>query len=106
SKTIDLSGKLINGWTLFSDVHRNLVITKNGNIVTIIGSIKGGTTSNGTVICKIPDGMIPKANQLFQVFNTIGTSVGLLYINSYGDFKVNSLTSNTAVIINAQYILD
>ncbi|HFL3159377.1 TPA: hypothetical protein ACG3JU_003796 [Clostridioides difficile] len=106
SKTIDLSGKLINGWTLFSDVHRNLVITKNGNIVTIIGSIKGGTTSNGTVICKIPDGMIPKANQLFHVFNTIGTSVGLLYINSYGDFKVNSLTSNTAVIINAQYILD
>ncbi|HBF6777267.1 TPA: hypothetical protein KOU11_003670 [Clostridioides difficile] len=106
SKTIDLSGKLINGWTLFSDVHRNLVITKNGNIVTIIGSIKGGTTSKGTVICKIPDGMIPKANQLFQVFNTIGTSVGLLYINSYGDFKVNSLTSNTAVIINAQYILD
>ncbi|HFL3860697.1 TPA: hypothetical protein ACG3SI_002018 [Clostridioides difficile] len=106
SKTIDLSGKLLNGWTLFSDVHRNLVITKNGNIVTIIGSIKGGTTSNGTVICKIPDGMIPKANQLFQVFNTIGTSVGLLYVNPYGDFKVNSLTSNTAVIINAQYILD
>ncbi|HFL3591100.1 TPA: hypothetical protein ACG3R3_001960 [Clostridioides difficile] len=106
SKTIDLSGKLLNGWTLFSDVHRNLVITKNGNIVTIIGSIKGGTTSNGTVICKIPDGVIPKANQLFQVFNTIGTSVGLLYVNPYGDFKVNSLTSNTAVIINAQYILD
>lgn len=106
NKTIDLSDKLLNGWTLFSDVHKNLVITKNGNIVTIIGSIKNGIISNETTICKIPSDMTPKSNQLFQAFNTSGTSVGLLYVNSYGDFKVNSLTSNTTIIINAQYILD
>ncbi|MFL8711583.1 hypothetical protein Q3304_12500 [Clostridioides sp. GD02377] len=104
--TINLANKLLNGWTLFSDVHRGIVVTRNGNVVTIIGSIKGGIISNETIICKIPEDMIPNSNQLFQTFNTIGTPVGLLYVNSAGDFKINSLTSNTAVIINAQYILD
>ncbi|HFL2523303.1 TPA: hypothetical protein ACG3HB_003557 [Clostridioides difficile] len=106
SKTIDVSSELLNGWSSYNNVYKKLSFTKNGNTVTIIGSIEGGTTSNGTLICKIPNDMIPKFYQLVQVFNISGTNVGILYVNPYGDFKVNSLTSNTSVNINAQYILD
>ncbi|EGT5422648.1 hypothetical protein KWR14_006470 [Clostridioides difficile] len=104
--TEDVSNKLLNGWSSYNDTYKKLTFSRNGNVVTITGSIKDGLISNGTIICKIPNCMIPKFIHLFQVFNTIGTPVGLLFVNSYGDFKVNSLTSNTVAIINAQYILD
>ncbi|HBE9552879.1 hypothetical protein [Clostridioides difficile] len=104
--TEEVSNKLLNGWSSYNDTHKKLSFSKNGNVVTITGSIKGGIISNGTIICKIPNGMTPKFNQLFQAFNTAGTTVGLLYVNSYGDFKINLLTSNTIAIVNAQYILN
>lgn len=99
TEKVDLT--LLNGW---SNLDKTPCIAVLGQTVIVSIRTHNGTTTEGTVICSTGYGVYG-GNTLFPVFDALGNSIGVVYVNSTGNIVVGGrMTSNTDVNINFSYI--
>jgi hypothetical protein len=68
--------------------------------VQLRGTIKGGTTTNGTVLFNLPAGYRPANERRFPAMQG-GASVCLIYVSSNGDVLINGLTNNAYLSLDS-----
>ncbi|MFT8350105.1 hypothetical protein [Clostridium saccharoperbutylacetonicum] len=99
TEKIDLT--LLNGW---SNLDKTPCIAVLGQTVIVNIRTHNGTTTEGTVICSTGYGAYG-GNTLFPVFDALGNSIGVVYINSTGNIIIGGrMTSNSDVNINFSYV--
>lgn len=89
---------LLNSWIDFGGSYANAAYYKDEfNIVHILGLIKGGVGSPGTVIFNLPVGHRPPADLIFTVMSSnAGTATPVaIEISTTGDVKIGLFTAGT-----------
>ncbi|MGO0883306.1 hypothetical protein ACTPDI_11020 [Clostridioides difficile] len=111
-ETVDLAGKLLNGWVARSYLNPQefgCIFNKIGRIVYVNMRVYSGLVDKNTVILKLPNILMPKHFVVFKVFDSAGsTLVGNMYIDIInGCIKIGeALSSNKDIIIMGHYYLD
>lgn len=83
---------LVNGWLAWADNYK-LIAVKNGNIITMVGVISGGTIAQNTIITTLPSGLRPSSRTYGLVQGT-STNYGVL-IDNDGTVKVDNSFGST-----------
>lgn len=102
TSTIDL----LNGWTL---EFGNNKIAKNNTVITFNLNIKGGTTTVGTNICRLPEGFRPSDGLLIDYLcydSNWTASVGTVWISPDGYMTIaeGNTVYNNRLVINADFV--
>ena len=103
-KVIDLP--LLNGWEIANS--ENVILAKNGNVVTITGGIQGGTRDSWTYIATLPEGYRPRFNTEVPLGAYAGTihPTSRLFIETSGKISIHDAQDTTgALVINASLIV-
>lgn len=97
---------LQNGWVKFSSVQSPLQFIKSlEGIVHVSGIIKGGTTTNGTLLTTFPEGFLPAKIMRFmaQVLNAGTPQMVELSLETTGDLRINYAASNDQLTVNFSF---
>lgn len=103
SQSIKKELTLLNGWVKNDDDSPAYVV-KNGNNITVLMHIKGGSLTNGTVICNIGYTSPHYFNYPVYIWN--GEQKGTVTLNKVGDINVTSVSSNEDLFIAINYICE
>ena len=96
---------LQNGWVTYSSTYPTPQYTKTSdNIVTIQGLIKGGVTTNGTVIANLPAGYRPAKTVIFDVVTSTG--LGRIDIHPNGDITTNIASTSWTGLNEITFVAD
>lgn len=107
TNTIDLKNSLLNGWTINGVIN----LTKKSNEIYLIGSIRNGTSTNGTSVLSIPAGYRPPSGRVLSCtwYSTASgnpAGVGLLRVTADGYLRIDSEPPYTeALVLNASYYI-
>lgn len=110
-KTIGVSGiitqtvALQNNWQHY-DTETTLTVSKDNDTIRIIGAVKSGTLTAGTVIGTVPSWAARKTSSYSQVYVDSAASPMWVMIASNGNIEiVNDFSSNTLVAFDISFIL-
>ena len=103
SKSTSLT--LLNNWVIETG---NAEVCREGKLVSIRANIKGGTTTDSTIISVLPEEYRPKEACMLP-FISCDTSYnyisGYLMVYTNGQVVIGGSAKNTRVIINATFNL-
>ncbi|MCC0707199.1 hypothetical protein [Clostridioides sp. ES-S-0190-01] len=112
TKTMDLSNKLLNGWTPRSSLNPQefgCIFNKIGEIVYVNMRVYNGSVDKNTIVLNVPEILLPKHFVVFKVFDSAGSPlVGNMYIDIVNRcIKIGeTLSSNKDIIIMGHYYLN
>ncbi|NJI80629.1 hypothetical protein GSQ54_09215 [Clostridioides difficile] len=97
NKAIDLSNKLINGWSRTVGDNYGAIFYKNNQQVNFNLRLNSGVLTDRTAILKLPNGFIPKTFFCYNLTYTItgGSIPGFIFIDPAGYIEIFGASTNT-----------
>jgi len=101
TETVDVSSLLLNGWAQ-QPGYSNISINKTGNLKTILGYLKVGTT--GTIL-NLPAGFAPSNAYPYKVEDETNTRYGLFTVSGTTFIYITgNLLTTDKIMLNINYI--
>lgn len=94
-----------NSWENYSATQKLRFFKNSNNTITINGSVKNGTYTDGTIIFILPSTYRPSQDNWFIGYGTSSTNYFRILIDTSGNIKVYDLTGNTIVNIDINFSL-